>query len=185
MQDEPFIAPSFEISGDQLVIKVPLAQLVAVAEAERYSPVRVTDPVALAKYLIGYLQRPPTYEGDDVAEAIWNSTRHILDDAVFMGAGVRSLLEDIPHLIDAMWQERSKKVLTDFTDMPAAKGKTVQQCVVESIKAARRGNLHAATYWLEIGQDFNEPVVKVLGENGEEAVAYAVTKYGSEVHDDA
>jgi hypothetical protein len=167
--------PTIQIRGDNLMIEVPLAHIASIAEGVDYSPVEITDKIKFADYLRRYLEHPRDHE-DDVLAALNNAIRHICDDAVYVGAGIRSRLHDITHLIDRMWHNHEKLVAT--TD-GYPKGMTVHMCLVEAIRLARAGDLAAAVGWLEVGQDLNEPVADALKENVEEAMRYAIGKYGS------
>lgn len=169
------VKPTIQIRDDTFVIEVPLAHIVSIAEGAKYSPVEITDQVKFADYLRRYLEHPRDHE-DDVLEALNNAIRHVCDDAVYVGAGIRSRLNDITHLIDRMWRNHEKLVAT-IHGFP--KGMTVHMCLVEAIRLARAGDLAAAADWLETGQDLNEPVADVLKENVEEAMRYAIAKYGS------
>ena len=45
-----------EVLGENLVIKVPFRPLVAMVEADEFTPARITDQTVFAQYLARYLE---------------------------------------------------------------------------------------------------------------------------------
>lgn len=171
-QSEP--AATVEIRGEALVIELPLARIKAIAEGGHSSAFQVTDARAFAEYLARALLRPPPHNDADVFAALDSAIHAICDDAVYVGAGIRSRLEDIPHLVDRMWRCH-EKVLGTSNGYPA--GKTVHECLVEAIAAAMAGDTQRAAGWLSYGQHLNEPVRDALKGNLDEALEYAIKTY--------
>jgi hypothetical protein len=170
------IKPSIEVTDESLVISLPLSQIKMFAESDKYWAVEITDPTAFSLYLARYLQNPKQRE-HSVAELLTDSITSVFPDAIYVGAGILSRLEDIPHLIDRMWHDH-EKILISYHDRPAGT-MTPHTCLIEAIRAARNDDLKSAAHWLERGQDLNEEMGKILRENVEEAMNYAIATYGS------
>jgi len=173
------IEPIFELSDEHLLIKIPLSQITAEAESEPASPVRVRDAKELAAYLVRYLRKPERSE--DIGELLEFAVLHVLEDAAFLGEGVLSIIDDIPRLIDRMWQANRNKILTFYPE--GQLNKTPHECLKEAIRAARCCERAAALEWLRRGQDLADEVADVIEANWEEALNYAVARYGPELGD--
>lgn len=171
------IKPSIEVTDESLVISLPLSQIKAHAESDKYWAVEITDPAEFARYLARYLQNPNRHQDGNVTELLAGSITSAFPEAIYVGAGIRSRLEDIPHLIDRMWQDH-EKILRAYRGEPGGT-LTPHSCLIEAIRAARNGDLKSAADWLERGQDLNEEMAKILRENVEEAMNYAIATYGS------
>jgi hypothetical protein len=170
------IEPSFEIVGENLLIKVPIAQLAAVAEADDYWPVRVRDATQMAEYLIRHLRDGDNE--DDISELLERAVGHILEPASYLGEGLLSQLDDTSILIDRLWNDqRPVRTWYDGKDL----GKTVRECVKEAIKYARDGNRDEAMEWLRRGAwERSEPLAESLTRNSAEALEYAIERYGTD-----
>jgi hypothetical protein len=170
------IKPTIEVTDDSLIITLPLSQMKAYVESDQYSAVEITDEKAFAVYLARYLQNPKRRD-EDVTELLGDNIRAVFGDAIYVGAGIRSRLEDIPHLVDRLWRDH-EKILTIYKNIPSGT-MTPHGCLIEAIRAARNGDFESAAEWLDRGQDLNEEMGKILRENVEEAMDYAIATYGS------
>ncbi len=173
----PEIRPVYTVSTDKLIVEVPLKQIVTAVENWPGFPMRVTDVHAFAAYLARTLQkssdsRSPGYE--PIAEEILSAIGSAFEDATYMGAGVRSLVEDTDVLVDQMWQEHTTPhCINDFRGQ-----RTIHECVVEAIRAARSGDRETALRWLVAAQDESEDVRAEFQRNADDVIDYAVATYG-------